>query len=877
MDPQPHPTPESSPTGADDLSRLLVEPLGDLTPDDAASLRELQDALDTAREHLVAFDRRLGEDDPRAPEAIALRTRIDELLDPHREDLERIYARVQWDRPERAAATTGGTGRMLVADDDVAIRELVRAVLERVGYEVDVADDGYAALALLDKGSYDLILTDVNMPGMDGFELLTELRRREDTRWTPVLFVTTRKRTADVVRALALGADDYVMKPFAVAELLARVQAKLARPPAAPDLLTVDASTGLSSVSALRKELMREVERASRGGAPGTVARIHLAEMPSIRLRLGPRTVDKVLREVGAVLRTIARPLDVAARLDDDGVAVLLPDTDEDSARRRLLAIGKRLAAHPFDAGREQIRVTPSMGYELYPEVRVPSELLAHAHTAAEYAGDHLDLVPQRWQPEMEAEVAARRASRETHRQASRGYRALERLRVPFQIAVTVLIGFALPLILYWRLDVAGLDITRVTYLVVVAGLVTTSLLIWAEGLLALRREDPPDEPATPYPASSAIIAAYLPNESATIVETIESFLRVDYPNQLQIILAYNTPHDLPIERTLRELADRHPSFLPLRVEGSTSKAQNVNAALAHVTGEFLGMYDADHQPDPDNFTRAWRWLSHGADVVQGHCLVRNGDASFVAQIVAVEFEAIYGVSHPGRARLHGFGIFGGSNGFWRTSMLHAIRMRGQMLTEDIDSSLRVLEEGGRVVSDPYLVSRELATTTMSQVWNQRMRWAQGWFQVSMKHLWRGLRSRNLTVRNKFGLLHLLLWREVYPWLSLQVFPLVAYWLLRGDTLDWVVPIFVLTTAFTLSVGPSQTYFAYRVADPEIKRNRTWFLKYLLFSSVFYTEYKNLIGRVAQVKEAMRERAWKVTPRSDPPRPPTDPAVGRPL
>ena len=181
--------------------------------------------------------------------------------------------------------------------------------------------------------------------------------------------------------------------------------------------------------------------------------------------------------------------------------------------------------------------------------------------------------------------------------------------------------------------------------------------------------------------------------------------LRVDYPD-LQVIVAYNTPRPLLVEQALLAIAERDSRFIALRVEGSTSKAQNVNAALRHARGEFVGLFDADHHPQADSFTRAWRWLSNGYDVVQGHCVIRNGDVSLVARTVAVEFEAIYAVSHPGRAQLHGFGIFGGSNGFWRTEALRRTRMRGFMLTEDIDSSLRVVKAGGRIANDPALISR---------------------------------------------------------------------------------------------------------------------------------------------------------------------------
>jgi cellulose synthase/poly-beta-1,6-N-acetylglucosamine synthase-like glycosyltransferase len=214
---------------------------------------------------------------------------------------------------------------------------------------------------------------------------------------------------------------------------------------------------------------------------------------------------------------------------------------------------------------------------------------------------------------------------------------------------------------------------------------------------------------------------------------------------------------------------------------------------------------------------------------------------------------------------LHHFGIFGGSNGYWRTSLLRQVRMHGFMLTEDIDSSLRVIQSGRRIAVDPGLVSRELAPTTLPALWKQRMRWAQGWFQVSLRHLRPGLRSASLSARQKFGFTFLLGWREVYPWLSLQVLPLLAFFAWKAgnaEQLDWFIPIFVLTTLYTLSVGPGQTYFAWRVAAPEIRQRPGWFLRYLVVSTFFYTEMKNLISRVAQIKEAVGERQWIVTTRS---------------
>lgn len=318
------------------------------------------------------------------------------------------------------------------------------------------------------------------------------------------------------------------------------------------------------------------------------------------------------------------------------------------------------------------------------------------------------------------------------------------------------------------------------------------------------------------------------------------------------------------MEAEIADIARADPRLVVMEVPYSTSKAQNVNAALQVVTGEFTGIFDADHHPRRDSFTRAWRWISHGTDVVQGHCVIRNGRSSLVARTVAVEFESIYAVSHPGRADLHGFGLFGGSNGFWRTGVLHKIRMQGEMLTEDIDSSIRLVLAGLACVSDPGLLSYELAPATLAALWNQRMRWAQGWFQVSRRHLGAALRSPNLTVRNKVGMAFLLGWREIYPWLSLLVVPVIGYlaWRAGGiGHLDFLVPSLLLATVYTLAVGPGQTLFAWRLAAPEVRRHGRWFVGYLLVASIFYTEFRNVIGRVAHLKELTGERRWVITPR----------------
>ena len=435
--------------------------------------------------------------------------------------------------------------------------------------------------------------------------------------------------------------------------------------------------------------------------------------------------------------------------------------------------------------------------------------------------------------------------------------------RTTAQIGLTFVPSLLVPLVFYIALGRIGFDVSAIVYLVIVGLMVTNAVLLWIEAWLGYRRDVVSREPSVPYPPATAIITAYLPNEAETIVETIEAFLRIDYPSDLQIILAYNTPCPLLIEKKLTEIARQESCFKLLCVKGSTSKAQNINAAAMQATGEFIGVFDADHHPSPDGFSRAWQYLSCGYDVVQGRCVIRNGNASWAARLVAVEFETLYALSHPGRSRLHNFGIFGGSNGYWKTSLLQEVPMQKAMLTEDIDATMRVLQLGGKIAFDRSLISHELAPETVKVLWNQRMRWAQGWFQVSIKHLRPALSSPHLSLRQRLGHFYLLGWCAIFPWLAFQIIPILLYWIWwRSEHLKWTVPVFLCTAIFTFSTTPLQILLTYRVATPELRARRWWFVIYATLTLVFYSEFKNLIARVAQVKEVMKDRRWKVTPRS---------------
>ncbi len=143
---------------------------------------------------------------------------------------------------------------ILVVEDERKVASFIKRGLEAANYSVDVEHDGEAGLNRLLKGDYDLVILDVMLPKLDGLSLMKQIRQRQVN--TPVLLLTARVTVADRVMGLDLGADDYLTKPFAFEELLARVRVLLRRGAAAPAVLAV-ADLRLDPVT-------REVTRANK-------------------------------------------------------------------------------------------------------------------------------------------------------------------------------------------------------------------------------------------------------------------------------------------------------------------------------------------------------------------------------------------------------------------------------------------------------------------------------------------------------------------------------------------------------------------------------------------------------------------------------------
>ncbi len=155
-------------------------------------------------------------------------------------------------RPDPSTPATPTGGSLLLVDDDVELCELLEEFFVQRGFRLETANDGRRGLSRALSGEHDLILLDVMMPELDGFEVLRQVRRQSEV---PIIMLTARTTQNDRVAGLDAGADDYLPKPFGTAELLARIRAVLRRVGAGPKEADVLEAGGIKLIPSAREAL----------------------------------------------------------------------------------------------------------------------------------------------------------------------------------------------------------------------------------------------------------------------------------------------------------------------------------------------------------------------------------------------------------------------------------------------------------------------------------------------------------------------------------------------------------------------------------------------------------------------------------------------
>ncbi len=293
---------------------------------------------------------------------------------------------------------------LLLVEDEPTQLLLIERQLVRAGYDVSTASDGEEALAKIASGRFQLLVTDWDMPGMDGVTLCRRVREAQLPGYLYVLLLTGHSSTESLIAGLEAGADDYIRKPANEGELLARLKAgrrvilleqSLREANAKIQLLSItDPLVGTFNRRYLNEQLVEEVDRARTAERCLATIMSDLDFFKTINDRYGHQVGDEVLRGFVQIVRDSVREgRDWVARYGGEEFVVVLPDTDLAGAARAAEKIRCTCAATPVPTTAGPITVTASFGVAALDHVQGPlgalAESLLRQADAALYRSKH--------------------------------------------------------------------------------------------------------------------------------------------------------------------------------------------------------------------------------------------------------------------------------------------------------------------------------------------------------------------------------------------------------------------------------------------------------------------------------------------------------
>lgn len=274
--------------------------------------------------------------------------------------------------------------KILIIDDSRLITQFGKSILTGKGHEVLTADSGELGLEMALRDQPDLVLLDVILPGMDGYQICRKLKTTAQSQDIPVIMLTSKAEPADKIKGLELGAVDYVTKPFDAGELIARVNTHLRmkelyealqeKNRQLQEMVNRDGLTDLFNHRFFHEHLTREMDRVLRYGGVISCVIIDIDFFKKVNDTYGHQAGDLILKDVAGILQKGIRESDLAARYGGEEFALILLQTEPQTAILISERIRSQIAARPFLPVEPALHITASFGIASFPSPGIQAE-----------------------------------------------------------------------------------------------------------------------------------------------------------------------------------------------------------------------------------------------------------------------------------------------------------------------------------------------------------------------------------------------------------------------------------------------------------------------------------------------------------------------
>lgn len=254
---------------------------------------------------------------------------------------------------------------VMIVEDNPINSKICQNLLEKNGYSTAIFFDGESALKFLSTCAPDLILLDIIMPGIDGFQVSEEIKKNPKLKDTPIIFLSAMNDEESIVNGFKKGGVDYITKPFRPQELLARTKTHVDLKRAKEKLLimaTTDELTGLYNRRYFIERLNNEFERFKRFQSKFSFLMIDIDLFKNINDNYGHKCGDLVLQKTSEAMGKTLRSYDILARVGGEEFAIILPETDIKSAETIAERLRKRVYENSIQYEDIEIKITISIG-----------------------------------------------------------------------------------------------------------------------------------------------------------------------------------------------------------------------------------------------------------------------------------------------------------------------------------------------------------------------------------------------------------------------------------------------------------------------------------------------------------------------------------